>query len=235
MNDGLQNYLELVWRTLMVEHLPAPFFIGDDVALDFLNSVAAPWGQKIEWLSNGGDLVSWLEQAHAVPADVAAEFRTDTNLRALDTVASQARELREWFRTFVGNHAGSPLDPAALDELAPLNQLLGRDETYRQIALASPPGVEAAGGDGHGALHWQYRRHWRTAEALLLPVAEAMGDLVCRKGFALVRRCEGPTCTLWFHDVSKSHARRWCSMAVCGNRAKAAAHRARTRQRVLSA
>jgi predicted RNA-binding Zn ribbon-like protein len=78
-------------------------------------------------------------------------------------------------------------------------------------------------------------RHWRTPDALLLPIAEAMGDLVCRKDFRLVRRCQGPTCTLWFHDVSKAHARRWCSMAVCGNRAKAAAHRARSRQRPLSA
>jgi predicted RNA-binding Zn ribbon-like protein len=30
-----------------------------------------------------------------------------------------------------------------------------------------------------------------------------------------------------FHDFTKAHTRRWCRMAVCGNRAKAAAHRAR--------
>jgi len=216
----------------MAEQQPAPFFIGDDLALDFLNSVAAPWGQKIEWLADGGGLVSWLAQAHAAPAEVAAHFQADTDLRALDAVASRARELREWFRAFVSDHGGRPLDPASLDALAPLNQLLGRDESYRQIALASPAAVEAIEGNGHGALHWQHMRHWRTPEALLLPIAEAMGDLICRKDFTLVRKCEGPTCTLWFHDVSKGHARRWCSMAVCGNRAKAAAHRARTRQRL---
>ena len=33
-----------------------------------------------------------------------------------------------------------------------------------------------------------------------------------------------------FYDRSKSHARRWCSMAVCGNCAKATAHRARDRR-----
>jgi predicted RNA-binding Zn ribbon-like protein len=219
----------------MAEQQPAPFFIGDDLALDFLNSVATPWGQKIEWLGNGGDLGSWLEQAHAAPAGVAAHFRTGTNLRALDAVASQARELREWFRTFVSDHAGRPLEPASLNELVPLNQLLGRDESYRQIALASPRASEAIDGDGHGALHWHHKRHWRTPEALLLPIAEAMGDLVCLKDFTLVRKCESPTCTLWFYDVSKGHARRWCSMAVCGNRAKAAAHRARARQRIASA
>src|SRR5713101_7213649 len=131
----------------MAEQQPTAFFIGDDLALDFLNSVAAPWGQEIEWL----------EQAHAVPASVVAQFRKDTDFRTLDSVASQARQLREWFRAFVSDHAGKPLDPAVLNELAPINQLLGRDESYRQIALASPSDVEATDGDRHGALHWQHR------------------------------------------------------------------------------
>src|SRR5579864_4032457 len=108
----------------MAKLRPAPFFIGDDLALDFLNSVAAPWGPEIEWLANGGDLVAWLEQAHAVPPEVAAQFRAETALRALDAAASQARELREWFRTFVDDHAGRPLGPAALRDLAPLNRML---------------------------------------------------------------------------------------------------------------
>ena len=44
---------------------------------------------------------------------------------------------------------------------------------------------------------------------------------------ARVRECAGEGCTLWFRDASKTGRRRWCSMAVCGNRAKAAAYRAR--------
>jgi hypothetical protein len=58
-----------------------------------------------------------------------------------------------------------------------------------------------------------------------------MADLICREDFRLIRACDGPACTLLFLDRTKSHARRWCSMAVCGNRAKAAAHRARTSRR----
>jgi predicted RNA-binding Zn ribbon-like protein len=216
----------------MADPLPAPFFVGDDLALDFLNSVAAPWGHEIEWLANGGDLVAWLELAHAVPADVAAKFRAETALSALDALASEARKLRQWFRAFVDAHAGKSLTAAAIRDLAPLNRLLERDEAYRQIETTSGHQRESAG-DEYGPLHWHHRRRWRTPEALLLPVAEAIGDLVCQKDFTLVRRCEGPTCTLWFHDVSKGHARRWCCMAVCGNRAKAAAHRARARSRSI--
>jgi predicted RNA-binding Zn ribbon-like protein len=215
----------------MAELRPAAFFIGDDLALDFLNSVAAVWGREIEWLASGSDLVAWLEQAHAVPADVAAHFRANTVSRELDAVAAQARELREWFRSFVNDHAGTPLGRAALRDLAPINRLLERDDSYAQIEKASPDDADPREGDGTRALRWQRRRRWRTPDMLLLPIAEAIGDLVCRKDFTLVRQCEGPTCTLWFHDVSKGHARRWCSMAVCGNRAKAAAHRARVRQR----
>jgi len=208
---------------------PPPFFVGDDLALDFLNSVATPWGDQIEWLASGGDLIAWLEQAHAVPASVLAELRRRASPRALDAVAAEARELREWFRTFISEHAGKPLEPRALRKLALLNRLLEEDELYRQIESSRAGGKEENHGDAHRAFRWQRQRRWRHPRTLLLPIAEAMGDLVCEKDFSFVRKCEGPTCTLWFVDVSKAHSRRWCSMAVCGNRAKAAAHRARAR------
>ena len=210
-----------------VSSRPQPFFLADDLALDFLNTIAAPAGESVEWLASGLDLVQWLGAAHAIPPAVAAEFRKEKVARALDAVAVEARELREWFRGFVEAHAGKPLERGALRALAPLNELLAHDDSYRQIELVPP--VEKGQHDDHGALRWVARRRWRNAETLLLPIAEAVGDLVCRRDFTLVRRCEGPSCTLWFLDVSKAHARRWCSMALCGNRAKAAAHRARAR------
>jgi predicted RNA-binding Zn ribbon-like protein len=214
-------------RSVMAELRPAPFFVADDVALDFLNTVAAPRDGQIEWLANGADLLAWLEQAHAMPAEAAARFRTHP--RELDRVAAQARDLREWFRAFVGDHAGAPLPRGALRQLVPINRLLERDDAYRQIELA-PRGERPSGDDHqHRALRLQPHRRWRDAEALLLPIAESIAHLVCEKDFALVRKCEGAGCTLWFLDVSKGHGRRWCSMALCGNRAKAAAHRERSR------
>jgi len=53
-----------------------------------------------------------------------------------------------------------------------------------------------------------------------------MADLVCDADFTVGRNCQGPTCTMLFLDTTKGRARRWCSMAVCGNRAKQAKHRA---------
>jgi predicted RNA-binding Zn ribbon-like protein len=52
-------------------------------------------------------------------------------------------------------------------------------------------------------------------------MAAAMED------FSNVKACEGPACTLLFADHTRGHARPWCSMAICGNRAKQAAHRNR--------
>src|ERR1700751_5386619 len=161
----------------MPEVRSAPFFIGDDPALDFLNSVAVPSGREIEWLANGGDLIAWLEQAHAVPAEIAAHFRKTAGPRALDAVAAIARELREWFRNFVREHGGKPLRERDLRELAPLNALLARDQTFRQIEIA---GVRMGeNGQPGRALRWQAQRHWDSPKALLLPVAAAMGELVC--------------------------------------------------------
>ncbi|MGY4285957.1 putative RNA-binding Zn ribbon-like protein [Bradyrhizobium sp. LM2.7] len=42
-----------------------------------------------------------------------------------------------------------------------------------------------------------------------------------------MKACEGHDCTMFFADHTRRRARRWCTMAICGNRAKQAAHRSR--------
>lgn len=196
---------------------PDAFFGGDHPAMDFLNSTAMPSGTRVEWLENGADLVNWLLHAGMIDTKIAKRFRSK-HTRALDEVAAEARVLREWLRNFATQHSGKPFRQNFLKELEPLNQLLARDGIYFQIGA----------GDGN-ALTMQHIRRWKKPEELLLPIAEAIGDLVCHADFNLIRNCENDACTLMFYDRTKSHARRWCSMAVCGNRAKAAAHRARIR------
>jgi predicted RNA-binding Zn ribbon-like protein len=116
-------------------------------------------------------------------------------------------------------HMGRPLTPKALHELGPLNRLLERDETFSQISRH-----RQSGGD---RLELRTMRRWRSPESLLLPIAETLATFVCEEDFADVKACEGHSCTLVFADHTRRRARRWCSMAVCGNRAKQAAHRGR--------
>jgi predicted RNA-binding Zn ribbon-like protein len=201
--------------------LPPPIFVADAKGLDFLNSLATPAAEPVEWLGTGTDLLAWLKAAGLVPAEVLRSMKASASAAELDTVAAQARSLREWFRGFVRRHKGKPLKPSAFAELEPLNRILERDEIFGQ--------VEPAGDGAGGALAWIEKRRWRTPDSLLLPVAREIANVICEEDFRLIRACEGHACTLIFADRTKSHRRRWCSMAVCGNRAKQAALRERQR------
>ena len=205
----------------MDNHSPA-LFLGDALALDFLNSMATPIDTPVDWIEDGEGLLRWLEQANLVPRETLESLRAQALPGELDNVADQARNLREWFRTFVRERKGRPLTAGVLDELEPLNRLLERDEGFSRI-------VAQQADEGKG-LEFQAMRKWRSPEALLLPIGEALGRFVCTEDFVDVKACEGPTCTLLFADHTRGHRRRWCSMAMCGNRAKQAAHRHRLKQ-----
>ncbi len=67
-------------------------------------------------------------------------------------------------------------------------------------------------------------RRWRSPESLLLPIGAEIAKLICEEDFEYVKACEGSTCTLLYVDRTRGRARRWCSMAICGHRAKQVAH-----------
>ncbi|TWB14249.1 putative RNA-binding Zn ribbon-like protein [Rhizobium sp. ERR 1071] len=197
-------------------------FVGDTLGLDFLNSVATPVDVPIDWIDDGEGLLRWLEQAGLVPRKTLAAMRKQALPGELNKVADQARSLREWFRTFVNSHRGKPLASEALNDLEPLNRLLERDEGFSRIVTRKP------GEDRKLCL--QPMRKWRSPESLLLPIGEALGRFVCTEDFSDVKACEGHACTLMFVDHTRGRRRRWCSMAMCGNRSKQAAHRHRLKQ-----
>ena len=200
--------------------LPA-LFIGDAPGLDFLNSIATPVDTPVDWISDGEGYLNWLGQAQLVPEKVLREMKMRARSGELDKTADQARKLREWFRGFVRKHKGRALSAKALAELEPLNQLLAQEEIFRRISLQPA---------GPGPFVLKAERRWHNPETLLLPVAEALARLVCSEDFSNVKACEGASCTLLFADHTRGHARRWCSMALCGNRAKQAAHRQRQKE-----
>ncbi|RZL93448.1 MAG: hypothetical protein EOP82_07715 [Variovorax sp.] len=206
------------------QELPPPFFVGGAPALDFLNSIASPVEVPVEWLDSGEGLVNWLSQANLVKPEVLQHLRDTAGPGELDAVAVQARALRNWFRSFVVSHMGARLSPEVLGELEPLNRLLARDEVYGQVVSRTVP----SDGESISGLAFVADRRWRSADTLLLPLAKVMADLVTAVDFAHVKGCEWHTCTLLFVDTTRGRMRRWCSMAVCGNRAKQAAHRERS-------
>jgi predicted RNA-binding Zn ribbon-like protein len=206
-----------------VNHRPPAIFVADSLGLDFLNSIATPLDAPVDWLDSGDGLLRWLAQAELVPTDALHEIKARAMRGELDKVADQARALREWFRKFVHKYMSRPLPTKALQELGPLNKLLQRDEAFSQISRH-----RECGGD---RLELRIVRRWRSPESLLLPIAEALAKFVCEEDLARVKTCEGHNCTLVFADRTRRQARRWCSMAICGNRAKQATHRNRLKNK----
>lgn len=199
--------------------VPSPaLLVGDATGLDFLNTLATPAADApIDWIADGAGLLAWLEQTRLVPAEVLAKIRKEARSVAVDKVADEARRLREWFREFVKARMGRPLSARDLAALEPLNLILARDERFSRLTA-----------DANG-LTLGTQRRWASPDTLLLPIAEALARLISEENFTFVKACEGPACSLLFVDHTRGHARRWCSMALCGNRAKQAAHRRRVK------
>ena len=199
---------------------PPPMWVGDHLALDFLNSTAAPRGTPIERIANGQALVTWLVDAKVLDPSDAERIHTQFSARDLDQTARKGGALREWFRHVLLRAKAGGVASLPYADIDRLNGILTRGTAYRRIEKQSED----------GRLHLVDRRAWRTAGDLLVPMATAMADILCDSDLDLVHNCENPSCTMWFYDRTKGHRRRWCSQAICGNRAKVAAFRNRQKQ-----
>jgi predicted RNA-binding Zn ribbon-like protein len=183
----------------------APFLAGD-LALDFLNTAFGVGVERQETLRSDADVLAWLARA-GLPHGPAQLVRRSGEGALLEA----ALALREAAARLVEKRkAGEVGNPAAI------NRVLALDSSRPQLVWkrGEAPAIER-------------RATPDTAEALLVPIAAAFAELLSEANFDLVRECEGPACTLWFYDQTKSHRRRWCSMSACGNRAKVAAFRER--------
>ena len=199
----------------MAVYRRSPRFFADAYGLDFLNSIQPAPHQKVRPLTTGEDLVIWLSEAGLVPQHALDDLETATHPGELDAVAQEARSLGQWFRVFVLDHMGRFIPPDAASKIEPLNCILGSDARFGQIDVEAQ-----AGGTMKPHLVCRIGRFWRSADSLLLPIADVMAELICQEDFRLVRVCEGPGCNLLFLDRTRGGVRRWCCMASCGNRAK---------------
>jgi predicted RNA-binding Zn ribbon-like protein len=85
-----------------------------------------------------------------------------------------------------------------------------------------------------GGYTWQIRQPAPSVALLLAPVLWSAGDLLTQPGLRRVRQCANDKCLWLFLDDSKSGTRRWCSMSMCGNRAKARRHYLRVKHPLRS-
>lgn len=181
-------------------------WVGNHPATDLCNTRPILHGQPVELLPDFDALVAWCLQA-GVPVPGSAQ---SSGRRVRSDAVAFARDLREVLRAVLEEPRPRDADVAAL------NQLLLDEVGMVQVQLvtdAPDPLILRAGTD---------------VAQLRLDLALATLDIF-RQDVRRVHRCANPACVLLFLDVSKARRRRWCDMAVCGNRAKAAAHYARRR------
>jgi len=179
-------------------------FIGDDIALNFINTSYGVDEGARECFQSDADVLTWLDRSE-LPAKTSGIKPGD--------LLRQALELREIALELVqARRAGKAGNPRRL------NRLLEAGSRYSELLWPRSGVPEVTS-----------RERLQGAGGLLLPVAQAVADLLSGPRFEYVRRCEGPACTLWFVERTKAHSRRWCSPAQCGNRAKVAAFRDRSR------
>ena len=189
--------------------LPDFFWVGNHLALDFVNTLLAGPEGPVDLLRSDADLWRWARASELGPRARPARAPA----RELDPAVTRLRA------------ALGALFRAAIDSRAPPRAALAEVNA----ALAQPPPDEPL---AFAAGRFRRARAPLTTNAeLLRHLAERAAELLERGTAGRLRRCEGAGCVLLFLDVSKTGRRRWCSMEGCGNRAKARAHYGRLRKK----
>jgi predicted RNA-binding Zn ribbon-like protein len=189
-------------------------FVAERLWLDFVNTDGGPGG--LDTIADFDGLVSWLESAISLDLERALMMRRRAIQQPSGATAAlvDARRVRAALRSLA--ERGSVAPQVRVEALSEINRVLGRSAGTRRLEIR-PDGTFARSfvpvGDAFAGL--------------MIPIVESAADALILGELARVRRCADPRCARVFFDGTKNAARRWCDMATCGNRAKAARHRAR--------
>jgi predicted RNA-binding Zn ribbon-like protein len=182
--------------------------LGGRLALDFANVPSYPGApaQGLSW----EELIGFLRASQIISAE-----RTDSLLQlpGSDPDTAQALlfrslHLRDALRkAFI---AIARKEAIARECAEPINQVLRITEGHDELVL-----------DGNS---WKISFQAREGglDWLLAAIARSGAEIIAEGPEARVRVCANPVCNLFFSDKSRTHRRRWCSMAICGNRHKVA-------------
>jgi len=194
--------------------MPTSLFVANDPSLDFVNTEVILAGVRTDLLQSFGDLPQSFALAKvgsAAEMQRLAKVWTDTP-EARATLQA-ARALRSVLRNAMERVAGTGRIPSHLANV------LTKELQHTRLATE----VVQSQGKLRTKPRWILEKPWD----LLVPIAHYAANFFATADYSAVRKCENPKCILFFYDTSKNHSRRWCSMELCGNRAKVAAFRER--------
>ncbi len=179
--------------------------LGGRLSVDFVN--AAPQNTDLSW----EHLIHFLQSTSIVSPERSVQLLIlpQSDPQAAEALLLKARRLgiglRKVFTAMLRKQRITG------EWIEPLNDILriteGHDELVGHEGIWRIEFVAREGG-----LDW-----------LLAAVARSGAEIVAEGTRARLRLCANPHCGLFFYDNSRTRRRRWCSMAVCGNRSKVAA------------
>jgi predicted RNA-binding Zn ribbon-like protein len=195
---------------------PGWVWYGGRPSLDFVNTrrnreasrvaEAAEAAEAAEYLRGADDFTAWLSAAGLCPADPGGN-----GLVADEETFAGALALREAISALVTATVAGDGAPAAA--VGCVNSWLALRPERPVLRLEA--GVPVLGPAPAA----------RTPRGVLAMIAADAAELLGTDLRERLRICPGPGCRGRFLDDSPAGRRRWCSMAVCGNRNKAAMHR----------
>jgi predicted RNA-binding Zn ribbon-like protein len=190
-------------------------FVGNELALDFLNTRPVQNGEPLELLPDFSALLRWFQAADLLSSREAGSLQRRWGGSASAQRTTKAmRRLRERLRKDILAWEHSGLVQHLM--LAELNRLM-TDHPMRTR-------LRTNGKSCSTELWFEPRK----PEDLFAPLVHGAAALFATVDRKRVRKCA--QCVLHFHDTSKKGTRRWCSMRFCGNRLKVAAYAARRRR-----
>ena len=177
---------------------------GGHLALDFVNTIDPRHGdERVEYLGDYCALVEWAAWVGVL--DERDDLLAAAGSREATAVHRRALRLREGLYALLRPAHDGGAAAAVTREL--------RQAAAHASLRPSGTGYEVVfEGDGLDRMLW--------------PVVRSAAELAASPALRRVRECAGVDCGWLFLDTSKAGRRRWCSMEVCGNRAKARRYRA---------
>jgi predicted RNA-binding Zn ribbon-like protein len=189
-------------------------FVGNHLALDFLNTKPVLADGSKELLPDVDALVRWLVASGALPRQkgkALARKWSRTSHAAL--FLRELLKFRERLRAVAfRQEAGLSVSTAFIAEV---NSLLKQHPS----AIALQRKGEKLGLDAAFDL--------KKPGDVWAPIAISVAELLSNAPASRLRKCEA--CVVHFLDTSKKGSRRWCSMNICGNKVKVAAYQQRLR------
>jgi predicted RNA-binding Zn ribbon-like protein len=179
--------------------------IAGRLALDFAN--LRPVAHDLSWR----EFVEFLVDSRVVSEErgMRLESLQGSEPGVVDAVLLKILRLRECVRAIFTTVEEGREFPKVW--VAPINEVLRVTEGHDELAAR----------EGRWRLEFVGRESG--LEWLLAAIARSAAELIVEGQNAPVKRCANSGCRLFFYDDSRTRRRRWCSMAVCGNRHKVAA------------